>query len=197
MQREVEVKFQVDSVDTVMAKFHTEEVVWSDPVLQDDQAFAPSDWAYGMSKIGVPFARLRTEGARHLFTVKTPQSNEMDCLEYETAVSDRAAMHAAVIALGFTPTVRIVKKRRTATWDAGSWGEVTLCLDEVAQIGTFLEIEIVTEDNPAHVQEWLDRRVRDLGVEGMRVTDTYDTLVRNVLLVLGEWDPNETSPAND
>jgi len=195
VQREVEVKFQVDNADTVMARFLPEGVVWSEPVLQDDQAFAPSDWTYGMSKIGVSFARLRTEGERHVFTVKTPQSNEMDCMEYETFVSDRAMMHAAVIAMGFAPTVRIVKKRRTATWSTELWGDATLCIDDVRQIGTFLELEIITEDNPAHAQGWLDRCVRDLGIEGTRVTDTYDTLVRNALLALDEGDFTEELPA--
>jgi adenylate cyclase, class 2 len=42
------------------------------PVNQDDQAYAPDGWHYGMSKCRVSFARLRTEGGRHLFTLKRP-----------------------------------------------------------------------------------------------------------------------------
>jgi adenylate cyclase class IV len=42
-------------------------------------------------------------------TVKTPLDNEMACAEQETAVADRAQMHQAVLAMGFVPTVRIVK----------------------------------------------------------------------------------------
>lgn len=37
----------------------------------------PAGWSYGISKIRVPFARLRTQDGRHLFTVKKPIDNEM------------------------------------------------------------------------------------------------------------------------
>jgi adenylate cyclase class 2 len=178
MLREVEVKFRIADAAEVMARFKAEGVTWSSPVIQDDQAYAPSTWSYGMDKTGVPFARLRTEDERHLFTVKTPQSNEMDCLEHETTVADRAAMHAAVVAMGFAPTVRIVKTRRS-----GSWGEVSLCLDEVEHAGTFLELELLTDDDSARVQQRLAGRIQTLGIEGVQVTDTYDTLVRNALRI--------------
>lgn len=178
MRREVEVKFRIVDAAEVMARFKAEGVAWSAPVIQDDQAYAPISWSFGMDKTGVPFARLRTEDDRHLFTVKTPQSNEMDCLEHETTVDDRAAMHAAVVAMGFTPTVRIVKTRRS-----GSWGEVSLCLDEVEHAGTFLELELLTDDDPARVQQQLAEGIRTLGIEGVQVTDTYDTLVRDALHV--------------
>ena len=178
MRREVEVKFRIVDAAEVMARFKTEGVVWSAAVVQDDQAYAPRSWSYGMDKTGVPFARLRTENDRHLFTVKTPQSNEMDCLEHETTVADRTAMHAAVVAMGFTPTVRIVKTRRS-----GSWGKVSLCLDEVEHAGTFLELELLTAGDPRQAQQQLAEAIRMLGIEGVQVTDTYDTLVRDALRV--------------
>jgi hypothetical protein len=74
----------------------------------------------------VTFARLRTQGGRHLFTVKRPLDNEMACVEHETEVTDRVAMHQAVLAMGFVPTVRIVKVRRTAVI-----GDVVVCVDDV------------------------------------------------------------------
>lgn len=178
MQREVEVKFRIDDAEAVMATLKDEGVVWSDPLVQDDQAYAPLSWSYGMDKIGVAFARLRTERGAHLFTVKTPQSNEMDCLESETEVANRDAMHAALVDMGYCETVRIVKTRRTA-----AWGQVTLCLDEVEHAGTFLELELVTDVDPVATQQRLADRIRALGIEGEQVTDTYDTLVRNALTI--------------
>jgi adenylate cyclase class 2 len=83
-----------------------------------------------MSKIGVPFARLRSQGGRVLFTVKVPRANELDCAEQETVVADRAAMHEALLLFGMVPTVRIVKDRRT-----GSWGGMQVCVDLVEGLG--------------------------------------------------------------
>lgn len=65
--------------------------------------------------------------------VRVPGKNKLSCEEHETVVADRNQMHAAVVAMGFTPRVRIVKVRRR-----GQWGEVSTCLDDVAGPGMFL-----------------------------------------------------------
>jgi len=178
--REVEVKYRL--VDPALA----EELLahwgirFGSPVEQDDQAYAPRGWEYGQSKLGVPFARLRTECGRHMFTVKTPLANAQACVEHESEVVDRAAMHAAVQAMGFRPTVRIVKRRRTARY--GGW---QLCLDEVNGAGVFLELEALPgpDEDPAAVQQQMVAWVARLGLAAVRVTQTYDSLVRAAHLV--------------
>jgi len=115
--REVEVKYQVRDTDRLLAGLAAQGVELSEPVYQDDQAYAPVDWCYGDSKLGVAFVRLRTVAGRHTFTLKRPVENAMSCHENECQVSDRAQMHEAVLAMGFYPTVRIEKVRRTATVD--------------------------------------------------------------------------------
>ena len=102
----------------------------------------------------------------------------MACAEHETAVADRALMHEAVLAMGFVPTVRIVKTRRTATL-----GDVALCVDDVEHAGLFFEVEkvVATAERPVAIQGQLDVFARSLGVALERVTDTYDSLVRGAL----------------
>jgi adenylate cyclase class 2 len=51
---------------------------------------------------------------RHYFALKQPGENAQACREYETEVADRAAMHGAILHLGYYLTVRIAKARRTA-----------------------------------------------------------------------------------
>jgi adenylate cyclase class 2 len=175
--QEVEAKYWVGDLDRLIAALAQQRVVLSEPSDQDDQAYAPGGWSYGMSKIGVPFARLRTEGGRHLFTVKKPIDNEMACLEHESEVSDRDAMHSALVTMGWAPTVRIRKERRT-----GSWNGVSVCVDIVDQVGVFIEVERVVSavESGERVQAELDGLVQSLGVEVQRVSDTYDSLIRNL-----------------
>lgn len=172
---EVEVKYQVGDLAVLEAALAARGAVLSAPVVQDDQAYARVGWDYGQSKIGVPFARLRTERGRHLLTVKTPVANEQSCVEHETEVADRDQMHAALQQLGFYPTVRIRKTRRTATL-----GLMSLCVDEVDGIGAFLEIERIVSggDSGERVQAELDRFAVALGAPLQRTSDTYDSLVR-------------------
>lgn len=172
--QEIEVKYRVIEQDALLRALADHGVSLSAPVLQEDQAYAPAWWDYGKPKTGVPFGRLRTVQGTHLFTVKTPQDNEMACLEAETVVADPGQMHQALLQMGFRPTVRIVKQRRTG--QAGRW---SLCLDDVEDVGPFLEIETVTTaDEPGlAVQAQLDAWATGLGVKLERVTDTYDSLV--------------------
>ncbi|MBB6174929.1 adenylate cyclase class 2 [Nocardiopsis mwathae] len=173
--REIEAKYRVGDIEALLAALKQRGLEFSDPVRQDDQAYAQPGWDYGMPKTGSVFARLRTQDGRHTFTVKRPLSNEMECVEHETPVADRDQMHAAVMEMGFRPTVRITKTRRTAT-TAG----MTLCLDEVEHAGYFLEVEMTVDDDRdgADAQAHLDTFVQELGIHTERTTDTYDSLIR-------------------
>jgi adenylate cyclase, class 2 len=175
---EVEVKYRVENGPGIERALAERGLRLSEPVLQDDQAYAPVGWEYGMSKRGVPFARLRSQGGQCLFTVKQPIDNEMACREHETLVEDRDQMHQALLLMGFRPTVRIVKTRRTA-----NVGDLSICLDEVEHAGVFLEVEKVIGPggSGSAVQTELDQFVRSFGVGIERLHDTYDSLVRNAL----------------
>lgn len=174
--REIEAKYRVRDVESLLSVLKNKGIVFSDPVQQDDQAYAQAGWDYSMPKIGVLFGRLRTQDGQHLFTVKRPVNNEMECVEHESVVADRDAMHGALTEMGFAPTVRIVKTRRIASVEG-----LVLCLDEVENAGAFLEVEMVVRDDRdgLEAQADLDAFIRGLGVEAERTTQTYDSLVRD------------------
>ena len=177
--REIEVKYRVADLARLEAALAARSLIPSTSVQQDDQAYAENGWRYGMDKRGAAFARLRTQNGRHLFTLKRPIDNEMACLEFETEIADRNQMHEAIQHMGFYPTVRIVKTRRTARN-----GELALCLDDVEHIGAFLELErfIGPGQSGEAVQAELDAFARSLGVALERTTDTYDSLVRAAMV---------------
>lgn len=172
--REIEVKYRVADLEGLQGALKAQGIELSDPVYQDDQAYAPVSWRFGDPKIGVSFLRLRTAGGRHYFTLKQPVSNAQACVEHETEVADRDAMHHAALRMGFRPTVRIAKTRRTATI-----GDRSLCVDDLEGVGGFLEVEQMVPDDadPRATQAELAAFVDSLGVTASRTTDTYDSLV--------------------
>lgn len=172
--REIEVKYRCDDTEALLAALKSRGVAVSDPLYQDDQAYAPAGWQFGDGKIGVSFLRLRTAAGRHVFTLKEPALNEQACLECETEIADREAMHQAVLRMGYRPTVRIAKTRRTASYDGCS-----LCIDEVEGIGGFIEAErMVPDDADAEaVQAGLAALIESLGITATRTAETYDSLV--------------------
>lgn len=173
--REIEVKYRVSDVEALLLALKARGIALSDAVYQDDQAYALATWSYGDDKRGVAFVRLRTVGGRHVFTLKRPAENALSCDEYESEVADRDQMHAAIVAMGFHPTVRIAKSRRTAVVDG-----VSLCVDDVEGLGAFLELERMAADGCSGeaVQGDLAAFVDDLGIDATRTDQTYDSLVR-------------------
>jgi len=172
--REIEVKYRVDDLEGVLTALKSRGIEVSDPVRQDDQAYAPAGWQFGDGKIGVSFLRLRTVAGRLYFTLKQPVDNDQACLEYETEVTDREAMHHVALHMGYRPTVRIVKVRRTASIDGCS-----LCIDDLEGIGSFVEAERMVPDgaDAQAVQADLAALIESLGATVVRTTETYDSLV--------------------
>lgn len=172
--REIEVKYQVNDLEELLTVLKERGIQLSDPIVQDDQAYAPDSWQFGDSKLGESFLRLRSVGGRHYFTLKHVVHNEQACLEHETLVADRDAMHQAVLRMGYRPTVKIVKTRRTAALD-----DCSLCLDDIEGLGAFIEVERLAPDdcNAKDVQDDLAEFVASLGITATRTSDTYDSLI--------------------
>jgi adenylate cyclase, class 2 len=172
---EVEARFRLECGLAVSSQLCAQGVTLSAPMRQDDQAYAPVGWEYGDDRIDVSFARLRTEDDRHLFTVKRPISDVRTCVEHECHVSDREAMHGAILLMGYRPTVRIVKTRRTALLD----DRIAICLDDVEGVGMFIELEALASESDDHdsLRAELEAIVSRLGIAAEQCADTYDALV--------------------
>ena len=92
-------------------------------------------------------------------------------------MADREQTHHAILAMGFYPTVRIAKVRRTALLP-----DLSLCVDEVDGLGTCLELERIVPDALSEaVQVELAAFVTSLDIEAEHTEETYDTLVRAAL----------------
>ena len=172
--REIELKYRVDDLEALLVALKSLGIELSEPFFQDDQAYAPAGWQFGDSKLGVSFLRLRTVQGRHYLTLKQPAGSTQDCLEFETQVTDREAMHHAALHMGYRPTVRIAKTRRTATLE-----ECSLCIDDVDGLGAFLELERMAPDHAdaQAIQADLAAFVGSLGIGATRTDQTYDSLV--------------------
>ncbi|MGH3159428.1 MAG: class IV adenylate cyclase [Streptosporangiaceae bacterium] len=173
--REIEVKYHVRDLEELLAALKRRGIDLSEPVFQDDQAYAPAAWQFGDSKLGVSFLRLRTVGGHHYFALKQPGENAQACLEFETEVADREAMHGAVVRMGYRPTVRVAKSRQVATLE-----QCSVCVDDVEGAGAFLELERMVADEVAAdgVQAELAAFAESLGIAAVRTEETYDSLVR-------------------
>ena len=143
--REIEIKLRANNLDAIEAQFKEKGWVFSDPIFQHDVVYSsmkntkPYDQ---MEEEGYVAIRIRYQNNKATLTLKKQLSSEMDNLEYESIVENPKDVHEMLLVLGWKPEIEVKKTRKKA-----KMGEYELCLDRVENLGDYLEIEKLTEDN--------------------------------------------------
>ena len=127
-----------------------------------DRDFARTDEAF----------RLRRIGAANYVTYKGPkrdaQTKTRTEIEVPLAEGDRAAedFSRLVICLGYRPVAEVRKQRRVFHLRRAGF-DLELCLDQVAELGSFVEVEILA-DEPAldKARGVLMQTAEELGLSG-------------------------------
>ncbi len=161
--REVEIKLRVENPKAIEKKLIKMGCVLSASMRQHDTNYtrggSTEEWEE--SKEGHVIIRIRRTDTGAEFNLKQQRSSESDNLEYETKVEDPEALHNILVTLGYTPEIQVKKIRRK-----GKIGEYEICLDQVEELGDFMEIEKLTDDNadPNMVRKELFRIIEPLGL---------------------------------
>jgi adenylate cyclase class 2 len=173
MQKEIEVKAKVGDLNAIRTQLEGLGCVFTEPTIQDDAWFVNfhTDFAIFMPKTN--FLRIRKTKGKTFLTLKQPQQNEMDCIEKEIEISDAQACTEALELMGYHEVVKVYKTRSKTTYN-----DMGICLDDVRDLGTFVEVEKITEGEGEVVQNELFEFLQTLGVhKADRVMNGYDTLV--------------------
>ena len=89
MRKEIEVKARVHDLDELARKLEAMGCVFSAPVRQSDTVYVGAHYGpFEEFQPGKNLLRIRETGGKVLFTIKQPQSNDMDVLEREVKVND-------------------------------------------------------------------------------------------------------------
>ena len=173
MQKEIEVKAKVKDMQVIKEKLLELGCIFREPETQEDTTFVDFDGDYTVFMSDTNFLRIRKTNNGCLFTLKRPQGNELDCIEREVKISDPIQMQDMLEYMGYHKVVNI-NKTRTKT----IYRDMVICLDEVKELGSFVEVEKMTEGEGSVVQEELYIFLESLGVSREdRVVNGYDTLI--------------------
>ena len=169
---EIEVKAKVKDFDSIISKLKGMDCTLSEPIAQDDYIFNQKGIILGGNH-DTPVLRIREQGGKIIFTLKQIRSGELDCIEKEIEVSDRNILKDIIELLDFEQTVEVHKKRRK-----GNCRGYEICLDEVEELGSFIEVEKMSDEDGEKVQNELFDFLKELGVNPEdRVFKGYDTQV--------------------
>lgn len=172
MRQEIEVKVRVTDLAALASKLEANGCVLSDRVLQDDEIFA-NFTPFDVFATGNTILRIRKSNNKILFTVKKSQTTDLDCLEREVEIDNAEEMREAILLMGYYEAVRVKKYRQKTRYR-----DYEICLDEVDGLGSFVEIEKITENEEAEkVFNELLEILNGFGIqEEDRVIHGYDTL---------------------
>jgi predicted adenylyl cyclase CyaB len=97
----------------------------------------------------------------------------MDMIEKQVTISDAKEFEEMLKIMDYYEVMEINKTRRK-----GTYKEYEICLDEVETLGSFIEVEKISDEDGAKVHEELTTFLKSLGLqEENRVVYGYDTLI--------------------
>ena len=114
---------------------------------------------------------------RSLMTLKVEGQAKLVSDEYEFVVDDGNTARQMLTALGWQEVVTVDKVRLESKTK-----DYTICIDEVAKLGLFIELEILTEDdaNAGDIQQQMYNFLKNLNIDGKLWKIPYDTSIRNL-----------------
>lgn len=174
--REIEVKARLRDTHGFLQKAAELGIVFGEPITQDDTTYEtqlPADDA------AWNIFRIRKQAGKTILTMKyRASSRSRDNYELETIVEDAEQVAGMLERVGYSFGVRIRKHRRSAHYK-----DLELCLDEIDDLGTFVEVEKLAsgEADVDVVQSELWQLLQDLGVlQDDRIHDGYDILMHKL-----------------
>jgi len=169
---EIEIKVRVADPEIIRGRLRAIGCILSIAKRQEDVVFVHGSMKKYEVKEGTVVLRTRDEDGKTTLTLKRQLSSPLSSEEYEVEVSSSESIHLMLAAMGFRELVRVNKTRMTSFY-----GAFKICIDEVQHLGTFLEVESVTERNDyTVVQEEMYETLLNLGIEFIeKVTVPYDT----------------------
>ncbi len=147
MQFEVERKFWLTDRADTESRIVGLDVTMGEPIEQIDKYFSHPARDFGKTDEALRMRRvgsrnfLTYKGARIDSTTKTRRELELSLPEGDVWSKDFEALLGLV---GFQPvmTVRKIRRKAVCQWEGY---EVEICLDEIDQLGSFIELEITSD----------------------------------------------------
>lgn len=170
---EIEVKAKVKDFDLLIHLLKELGCILSEPIIQDDYIYNKKGLDIKSGYHDTPVLRIRKQNNKIFFTLKKNRSNELDCIEKEIEVNNDIILSEIIELLDYIKTVEVHKKRIKTNYK-----DYEICLDHVDDLGYFIEVEKMSDEDGTKVQNELFDFLQTLGVSKEdRVFQGYDTLI--------------------
>lgn len=171
--REIELKFKVDNIDEIISFLEKNNCKIS-PTNQQYDTIYVKDLDNVESTEGSIWLRVRKTNEVVELNYKKQSAKKMESEEIEFEVNSYEKANFFLKALGFKEWVQVNKERRYSKYK-----DYNICIDKVKRLGTFIEIELlINEQNDINYEEQLLIVAKEIGVDtSNRINSHYDTMI--------------------
>jgi adenylate cyclase class 2 len=165
---EVELKVKIPALDPVRERLKDEKAQFLGKVHEHDIYYNAPHRDFGVTDEAV---RVRYTDDHAVVTYKGPKIKKFGLKareELNFAVESGENFETMLDRLGFTRTLEVNKWRENY-----KLGPASICLDTVDELGTFAEIEVITENESDNPTAAIEKIAQEIGVVGEPLLASY------------------------
>lgn len=161
--REIEVKAKVRDREKILEILKGQGITLTEPQTEIDTLFSVTPDFYeeyekgNIPSIGLTRIREQSNGTVTITYKKRKAGVHLDKVEYEVVTSDAKNAKALLSAIGLVPILVMQKTRQKS-----HIGGYEICLDEVAELGTYIEIEKLLDESDTTKGEDVQKELWDI-----------------------------------
>lgn len=161
--KEIELKAQYDSSKRPDLEQYLKEQGFQEVCSfnQQDEYFNHPERDFHITDEALRIRREQHDGKQDLCLITYKGANESHIgqsrQEVETRVEDEQKMRRILLALGFRSAAKVKKRRKEYKKE-----DLTVCLDELSGLGSYIELEIVLPEDRLDVKSATEDRLREL-----------------------------------
>lgn len=135
---EVERKYHISNKQVIEKNLNKLGYKKTETVHQADRVYLQKSDSFKTFKVGDPVTRIREVNGSNTLTFKKAVNAQGDTIEHEMTVEPASEAEGFLLELGFNPVTNVDKVRTEFKLN-----NVTVALDEVMGLGSFVEVEIL------------------------------------------------------
>jgi adenylate cyclase class 2 len=171
---EIELKVRVSALEPVRVRLHQHNATFCGRVHEHDIYFNAPHRDFSKTDEAL---RVRYADGKAVVTYKGAKIKNLGLKgreELNTAIKSGEIFESILTRLGFVRTAEVNKWRENYRL-----GNASIALDEVEHLGTFVEIEVLSDAGAQDVKTGIERLAKELGVEGEPILASYLELLRS------------------
>ncbi len=171
---EIEIKVKVPSLERIRTNILANGGKMNEKVVEQDTYYNAPHKDFGVTDEAL---RIRDAGGNIIVTYKGPKTTILGSKireEINMKVESLTLFDSIITKLGFKRVANVCKTREYYVF-----GEFSIALDEVDNLGTFVEVELITDGDQQIAAEKVDTVAKKLEINGDRHTISYLELLMN------------------